>query len=145
MKIVIVALLVLLYAPDAYAIQQHPGIEGYFVHQFAHVIFAASMAFVMVVLKRPLTARIAGWRLVRYSALCFLLWNADTFLGHIASRRVEAAEGYIRGSDIYLKDVSSYTYYVTGMTEYVFLVAAFLLLAMGLDRLYKHLKAEDAR
>ena len=143
MKLILAALLVLSSATDAFAVQQHTGVEGYFVHQFAHVIFAASMAYVMVALKRSAGAHLTGWRLVRLAALFFMLWNVDAFLGHTAGRRVESAEGYIEGVSINLRDLPSYTYYVTGLLENVFLVAAFLLLAVGLDRLYRHLKAEE--
>ena len=145
MKTVIAALFVLLTATDAFAIQQHVGVEGYFVHQFAHVIFAAAMAFVMVVLRRSLGARILGWRLVRYSALFFLLWNADAFIGHAASHSMDSVGGYIEGSSLHMRDSLAWTYYLASISEYFFLVTAFLLLAVGLNRLYRHLREEDVR
>ncbi len=145
MKAILTALLVLMSATNAYAIQQHPGVEGYFVHQLAHIIFGASMAYVMVALRRSTRARLIGWRLVRYAALFFMLWNVDTFLGHAAGRKIESAGGYIKGQMIFLKDPTAYVYYVTGMFENFFLVAAFVLLAIGLNRLYAHLKAEEVK
>jgi hypothetical protein len=145
MKTVIAVLFVIFTATDAFALQTHTGPEGYFVHQFAHVIFAAAMAFVMVVLKRSLGARIVGWRLVRYSALFFLLWNVDAFIGHLASHRMDYAEGYIEGSALHMRDFLAWAYYLTSISEYFFLVTAFLLLAVGLNRLYRHLKEEGVR
>ena len=144
MKAIIAALLVLSSATDALAIQQHPGVEGYFVHQFSHVIFAAAMGYVMIALKRSPAVRHAGWRLVRYAAFFFMLWNADAFLSHAAGSKVERAGGYIEGAAIQLKDIPSNVYYVTGLLENIFLVAAFLLLAVGLNRLYMHLKSEKS-
>jgi hypothetical protein len=137
-----IAVTMLAFVPQALAVQEHGDPEGFFVHQLAHLIFIASMVFMMHVLKKPTVSRVKGWRSIRWAALFFLLWNADAFIAHIARREMDQAGGYIQGSVIYLKDLPANTYYYLSLMEYFFLVPAFIFLAMGLFRLRKYLESE---
>jgi len=137
------ALFVLVYAPQAFAVQEHGDPEGFFVHQLAHIIFAAAMAFMMSVLKRPSVSQVPGWRSIRWAALFFLLWNVDTFFAHTARREMDLAGGYIKNSTILLKDLPSYGYYILSLIEYFFLVPAFVFLTVGLYRLRKYIEEES--
>ncbi|MBI5190160.1 MAG: hypothetical protein HZA22_05755 [Nitrospirae bacterium] len=141
-RILLAALLVMLNASDALAIQDHGDPEGFYVHQLAHIVFFAAMAFMVVVLKKPAVYALEGWRSIRRAAFLFLLWNVNTFISHEA--RHEMPADYIKGSVLYLKDNDAVVYYWTSMAEYFFLVPAFVFLAMGLDQLWKHLRKEDS-
>lgn len=139
-RVLFIAALILLQATDAFAIQEHGDPEGFYVHQLAHIVFFAAMAFMVVVLRKPTVYRMEGWRSIRRAALCFLLWNVDTFISHEA--RHEMPADYIQGSILYLKDTGAVVYYWLSMIEYFFLVPGFIFLAVGLDQLWKYLQKE---
>lgn len=139
-KALFFATVFMLRATDALAIQEHGDPEGFYVHQLAHVVFFAAMAFMVVVLRKPTVYRLAGWRSIRRAALFFLLWNVDTFISHEA--RHEMPADYIQGSILYLRDLDAVVYYWTSIVEYFLLVPAFIFLAVGLNQLWKHLQEE---
>jgi len=146
LKVAVFALLFLLTSTSAWAVQEHGGPEAFYVHQIAHIFFALSMVVLMVVLKKPLTAKSTGWRKIRLSALVFILWNVDAFFLHNCEFYVAPREAYITGGAMELRDVFSSFYYFGGLAENVFLAAAFILLAVGIKGLWVELKevAHDA-
>ena len=143
-KVFILTALLLLGASSAFAIQEHGGVEAYYVHQIAHIFFIVAMVLLMRVLKGPISAKGTGWRNIRISAIFFILWNADAFIGHTAGTYLEPKSDYIVGSEIILKDVYARLYYMTTLTENVFLGLAFIFLAVGLRGIYARLKQEEA-
>ena len=66
----------------ALATQGHAGIEGVWVHQFAHLFFLFSMMLLIYWLRRAGLVKAPGWRYIQYAALFFILWNVDTLLVH---------------------------------------------------------------
>ncbi len=75
--------LLLLTRTNAYALQSHIGIEGLYVHQGAHILFAVSMA--------TFAWRVRGFVFLSpgvrknlfVGAILLVLWNAWAFTGHI--------------------------------------------------------------
>ena len=74
--------LILLHSLPALATQGHAGLEGVWVHQFAHVFFLFSMGLLIFWLRQAGLVKEPGWRYIQYAALFFILWNADAFLVH---------------------------------------------------------------
>ena len=142
-KVALIAVLFVLTAGNAWAIQEHGGVEAHYVHQLAHVFFVVSMVVLMVVLKGPVATRGSGWPLIRLAAFCFILWNVDAFFGHYFATGVEPRADYIVGDQIILKDMNARLYYYTSLIENVFLGSAFVFLALGLRSLWGRMK-EDA-
>ena len=71
-----------LWPVNALATQGHAGIEGVWVHQFAHVFFLFSMGLLIFWLRQADLVKAPGWRYIQYAAVFFILWNADAFLVH---------------------------------------------------------------
>ena len=74
--------LILLHGLPALATQGHAGIEGVWVHQFAHVFFFFSMGLLIFWLRQAGLVKEPGWRYIQYAAMFLILWNADAFLVH---------------------------------------------------------------
>jgi hypothetical protein len=145
MKKTALSLIALLFIPDtrlAYAVQEHTAGEGYIVHQSAHILFLLAMIYMIVVLGKPLLARLAGWRYIRIAAFFFLLWNLDTLVSHAAEALLGPREGYMHGSSMHVTSIEAAVYYYARLIENFFLVPAFLFMALGLARLKKQLIQE---
>ena len=81
---------VLVETTPALATQGHAGIEGVWVHQFAHVFFLLSMMLLIYWLRQAGLVKEPGWRYTQYSALFFILWNVDTMLVHFLDEQIQA-------------------------------------------------------
>ncbi|WP_143338933.1 hypothetical protein [Desulfonauticus submarinus] len=77
------SILILLINPKlCLATQVHSHPEGLYVHQLAHFFFILSMVTLIYWLKKRNLYREKGWRYLKYSALCFIIWNIDAILAH---------------------------------------------------------------
>ena len=85
----LLALAVLFFWPvPAMAVQVHGAPEGLYVHQMAHIFFAASLVFFLLLMRfRPIGYG-KPWRWFKISLLLFLAWNIDTFMVHWLSVRM---------------------------------------------------------
>ena len=129
-------------AGSAWAVQPHMGQEGYYAHQSAHLLFIFSMVYLIVLLGKPALRRLSGWQYIRLASFFFLLWNVDAFTAHIMEWLMVPREKYITGSWMLVEDLKSEVYYVARMTEYFFLVPAFLFMALGVRRLKGEIERE---
>lgn len=80
----------LINTAPALATQGHAGIEGVWVHQFAHVFFLFAMLLLIYWLRRAGLVKKPGWRYIQYAALFFILWNVDTILVHFLDEQILA-------------------------------------------------------
>jgi hypothetical protein len=80
--------MVLLASGPAIATQGHAGIEGVWVHQFAHLFFLFSMLLLIYWLRQAGLVKVPGWRYIQYAALFFILWNMDTMLVHFLDEQI---------------------------------------------------------
>ena len=85
-----IILIVLFPAAQALATQGHAGIEGVWVHQFAHLFFLFSMMLLIFWLRQAGLVKAPGWRYIQYAALFFILWNMDTMLVHFLDEQIQA-------------------------------------------------------
>ena len=130
-------------AGNAFAIQQHIGLEGFYVHQIGHLFFLAAMVYIYIVLKRPAASKLEGWRYIRYAAVFFILWNIDAFISHLLEGLSREVDGAITSTAVYLISFKVYIYYITRLIEYFFLVPAFVLMATGIYKIRKQLERES--
>ncbi len=77
--------LFLLEPGNCYALQSHGAEEGLYVHQMAHVLFMASLAYLYwhTRITEGLAGR--GWRYLRLFCIFFFCWNLVAFVGHSAA------------------------------------------------------------
>ncbi len=141
LKTAAIIAVILADAGSAWAVQRHPGNEGFDAHIIAHIFLIASMIYLFAVLGKP-SLGLSGWRLIRLAALFFLLWNVDVLITHLTGKLMTPKGHYFRGSWMLVEDLKTELYYVTRLIEYFFLVPAFLFMALGLRRLETELKRE---
>ncbi len=140
MKGFIVALF-LLFPSSSLALQLHREPEGFYVHQMAHVLFFLSMGILIYWLYKTNLSKIRAWKFIRWSALFFMLWNFNAFVGHA----IEESSGF------YFKDApligkvyvnfrdnlpATLLYYFLKL-DHLFCVPAIYFLFKGLDALIK--------
>ena len=88
-----VALLLLWgHSTPALATQGHAGIEGVWVHQFAHLFFLFSMLLLIYWFRQAGLVKEPGWRSIQYAAFFFILWNIDTILVHFLDEQILAVQ-----------------------------------------------------
>ena len=141
--------LAILFLPlRAMATQGHGGIEGVYVHQMAHIFFLISMATLIYWLRQRGLAKQAGWRLIQFSALFFILWNIDTLLVHALDDQFRVIEVQRIGrwqillADRLDNDFLKWVYYIAKL-DHLLCVPALLFLFSGLKRLLKDNTTED--
>jgi hypothetical protein len=135
----------------AWATQTHGGLEGLYVHQFAHMFFAFSMGLLIYWLNKWELVASSAWRSIQYAAVFFIAWNLDAFFSHWLVEQsglitVNAIDGMRiqietpRGSN-WLAEV----YYLTKL-DHLLCVPALIFLFLGLKQLLKtELKTEEGR
>ena len=92
LRFALAAAFLALYPTSAFATQGHAGIEGVWVHQFAHLFFLFSMLLLIYWLRQAGLVRQPGWRYIQYAALFFILWNLDAFLVHFLDEQIQAVQ-----------------------------------------------------
>jgi hypothetical protein len=74
------------------ATQGHGQPEGLYAHQMAHLFFIISMGVLIYWLRDRKLAAHPGWRFIQYSALFFILWNADAYTVHYLEEQLGLLE-----------------------------------------------------
>lgn len=145
----LMAILIWLCQPAAaYATQTHGGLEGLFVHQFAHLFFILSMGLLIYWLrKRGLVSR-RSWRYIQYAAIFFIAWNLDAFFSHwLLEQSGFIAVENIQGMQMRVTTLEGFQglaeiYYLSKL-DHLLCVPAMLFLLLGLRRLYKSSLLEE--
>lgn len=119
------------------ALQVHPEPEGLYSHQIAHLFFILSMAILVFWLrKRGLVAE-AGWRLIQWGCIMFIVWNAGAFVGHaIEAQMAEEAfvgKGWSRA--LLVQNAISPGIYLFLKMDHLSCFPAILLLYLGLRKI----------
>lgn len=132
----------------ALATQGHAGIEGVWVHQFAHLFFLFSMLLLIYWLRQAGLVKRPGWRYIQYAALFFILWNLDTVLVHFLDEQVRAVSVNNLGNwKIQVTTVEGYRwlaaiYYLIRL-DHLLCVPAMVFLMLGLRHMLKEVQSAD--
>jgi hypothetical protein len=134
------SLLFFFFPSVAAATQGHGGPEGLYVHQMAHLFFTFAMGSLIYWLRTRRLVAQAGWRLIQYSALFFMLWNLDAFTVHFLEE--QASFLGIHQPRLWLIRIEApvgwgwlgIAYYAAKL-DHLLCVPAMLFLFMGLRRL----------
>lgn len=136
MKFVNLGLLLLIVPSPAWAFVPHGYPETY-AHQMGHIYFALSCIFILWTIHRNNLQREKGWRYMFYAQMLFILWNVNTFVGHITEFWIEQSQitGGREGWGYFTRYISlegmEYLYYITKL-DHFFLVPAMVLFYMSL-------------
>ena len=132
----------ILWPMDGLATQGHAGIEGVWVHQFAHLFFLFSMGLLIFWLRQAELVKTPGWRYIQYAAVFFILWNADAFLVHLLDEQCRAvtvtpiASWHIRIDAIGSRDWLAVVYYLTKL-DHLLCVPGMVCLMLGLHHMLR--------
>ncbi|MGD8519948.1 MAG: hypothetical protein PVF56_02285 [Desulfobacterales bacterium] len=127
---------------QALATQGHGGIEGVYVHQFAHLFFIISMASLIYWLRERGLVREKGWKYIQYSAFFFILWNLDTMLVHMLDDQFNIIQVesigtlQIQINDVFNNNDLKIIYYLAKL-DHLLCVPAIFFLYIGLKQLLK--------
>ena len=120
------------------ALQTHGPPEGLYVHQLAHVLFAAALLFLMWQIKYEGLTGFPGFRQLRWACGLFVLWNVVAFLGHWSEELLlplhfQGQPGNL-SQRLIMSRFYAWIYYLTKL-DHLILVPAFFLLWRGLKAL----------
>ncbi len=126
----------------ALATQGHAGIEGVWVHQFAHLFFLFAMLLLIYWLRRAGLVKEPGWRYIQYAALFFTLWNANAFLVHFLDEQINAIRlEHLGGWKIHIAAAGDRTwlavFYYLIKLDHLLCVPAMICLWLGLRHMLK--------
>jgi hypothetical protein len=120
------------------------GTQGSYVHQGAHLLFAAAMIFFIIEIHQAGLANFRGFRCLIWAWVVLAWWNLDAFVGHIAdwtlTNPVILGHGFSR--EIVMYDFHTWLFYVTKIDHFLLLVPAFYLFYRGLKILVRDSQAE---
>mgnify|MGYP000040060470 FL=1 len=139
----------LIPAVPALATQGHAGIEGVWVHQFAHLFFLFSMMLLIYWLRQAGLVKVPGWRYIQYAALFFILWNADTLLVHFLDEQIRAVrvaslgDWQIQVSAVGGRGWLAAVYYLAKL-DHLLCVPAMVCLWLGLRHMLKEAAPEES-
>ena len=137
---------IVLLPADAHAIQLHLTSEGIITHQMGHIFLLISMVALIITLSGKGLDQQKGWRLIRYSAFFFILWNLDAFFGHFLDNQIQVVKlENISFSQMRMvvhenSQVLYWVYYALKL-DHLLSVPAMLLFFLGLSRLVKEQQA----
>lgn len=123
-------ILVLLSPSGAWAFVPHAYDEVY-IHQMGHIFFVISCVFIMWVIRHHNLQDKKGWRYIFLSEIFFILWNADTFVGHMTEYWIGPSQiiGRTQGWDYFFREISiqgrEYLYYITKYDHFLTIPAMF--------------------
>ncbi|ROQ90743.1 hypothetical protein EDC27_2633 [Desulfosoma caldarium] len=98
MTALLAALAVGFFPQKLYATQVHSEPEGLYAHQLGHLFFIISMGVFIYWLRGRRLIRHKGWRYLQYSALLFILWNADAALVHHLENQNDIFQKFSEGT-----------------------------------------------
>lgn len=141
MRGLVLVLFLLVSLPlEASATQLHVSSEGIITHQMGHLFFLFSMvALIFTITGKRLDTQ-KGWRLIQYSAVCFILWNLDALAAHFLDNQIRAVEieniswGRIRVNVQNGASFLAWVYYFLKL-DHLLCVPAMLFLYRGLSRM----------
>lgn len=131
---------------NAWAVQSHGAPEGLYVHQLAHIFYAAALSYLFWDIKRN-EFRAGGWRYLRIFCVLMVVWNVVAFVGHSLAGYVHSSE-LITGSE-YLKThfegtltTANFLCYFTKL-DHLVSVPAFICLFISMRTIYRNSLEEE--
>lgn len=110
------------------------GTEGSYVHETAHLLFAAAMIFFICQIYHTDLHKFRGFKLLVWAWALLAWWNLDAVVGHWAEWTLQSpvitGEGFSR--QILMYDTHTWIFYIGKIDHFVLLLPAFYLLYKGL-------------
>jgi hypothetical protein len=120
------------------------GTEGSYVHELAHLLFAAAMLSFIYEIFHGGLQRSRGFRLLAWAWGLLAWWNLDAVVGHWAEWTLKnpVITGTGFGRQVLMSDLKTWIFYIGKIDHFVLLVPAFYLLYRGLKVLDQQAEVE---
>jgi hypothetical protein len=122
------------------------GTEGSYVHEFAHLLFAASMLFFIYEIFQAGLQSLRGFRYLAWAWALLAWWNIDAAVGHWAEWTLEnpviLGQGF--GRQLLMDTVQTWIFYFAKVSQFLLLVPAFYFLYRGLRALERQAGAKGS-
>lgn len=131
--------LFLLKPENCYALQSHGAEEGLYVHQMAHILFMAALAYLYWHTRITADLVSKGWRYLRLFCIFFFCWNLVAFVGHCAGRALQPEDIINQGTwrvQLLLPLTKLKLFYYLAKMDHFFSVPAFFFLLLSLRTFY---------
>jgi len=133
---------------NAWAVQSHGPPEGLYVHQLAHIFYAAALSYLGWDIQRS-EFQSRGWRFIQIFCVLMVAWNVVAFVGHSVGDYVHShGLTLINGSE-YLHtrfegsvNAINFLFYFTKL-DHLVSVPAFIFLFMGMRTIYRNSSEEE--
>jgi len=120
------------------------GTEGSYVHETAHLIFAAALIFFIYETYHADLQKFRGFRYLAWAWALLAWWNLDAVVGHWGEWTLEnpviIGQGF--GRQILMDNFQTWLFYIGKIDHFVLLLPAFYLLYKGLKILDQQTGAE---
>lgn len=116
---------------SAWALQSHGGPEGIYVHQMAHVLFMAALAYLHWHTRRTQDLTSKGWKYLRLFCIFLFFWNILAFTGHEAFEHLDTTDFFDKNT--WREQLAApitfgkALYYITKMDHFLVVPALFAL------------------
>ncbi|MBW6520150.1 MAG: hypothetical protein K0A99_03935 [Desulfoarculaceae bacterium] len=136
----------LLLPDQAWALQSHGPPEGIYIHQLAHIFYAAALGYLFWDIGRNAFPG-KGWRYLQLFCVLMILWNILTFAGHwlgfyIADADIIRSSGYFSSQIAGPISALKMTYFCATL-DHLLSVPALFFLFMALRSLYHSSDKEE--
>ncbi|MBU0664812.1 MAG: hypothetical protein KJ990_09755 [Proteobacteria bacterium] len=141
--------LALLLAPNqAWALQVHAPPEGIYIHQLAHLFFAAALSYLFWDVRRSAFPG-KGWRYLQIFCVLMILWNILAFSGHWLGFHIDNADiirsdGYFSSHIIGPISAIKFIYFCATL-DHLLSVPALLFLFLCMRSLYRSIDKEEKK
>ena len=141
MAMLLFLLLALFFPSRSWAVQVHGPPEGLYAHILGHLIFIASLVFILYKTRAQCRTGQKCWFYLRLSLFLFLFWNIDTLIVHFLEMEIPP-EHLVISSDVFKHRLlgpltwRKYLYYI-GRFDHLFCVPAMWFMLQSLISFYK--------
>jgi len=116
---------------SAWALQSHGAPEGNYVHQLAHILFVAGLAYLYWHTRKTQETTSKGWISLQVFCVIMVFWNILAFTGHLAFEHLSNID-YANKNTLAEQLVGPITfvkglYYVTKMDHFLMVPGLFAL------------------
>ena len=113
------------------------GTQGSYVHQSAHLLFAAAMIFFIYEMHHEGMQKFRGFRILMWACGFLAWWNLDAVVGHTLEWGLinPVIIGHGLAKRLLMDEWVLWLYYLTQIDHFLLLIPAFYLLYRGLKSL----------
>ena len=125
---------------NAWAVQTHGALEGLYVHQLAHIFYAAAMCYLFWGVRQS-AFKSRGWRYLQIFCVFMVLWNVVAFTGHSLVSYIDSADfthetGYL-STQLQGPFTSVKLWYYFTQLDHLFSLPSFIFLYLAMKNIYR--------